>query len=114
MGVKIEAIPESVRLRITGDVETTLSVPYEDDDRFMVGLSDGTLLVGSYDDALCCEFDVARYGAGFVQIERGAAKIDWRRIEWATVSPYDANIVEPSDPEPMPLFPDNEIEDRIN
>lgn len=114
MGVKIEAIPDSVRVRITGDVETVISVPYDDDDRFMVGLSDGTLLIGSYDDALRCEFDVARYGAGFVQIERGAAKIEWRGIEWATVSAYDANIVEPAGPEPMPLFPDVEIECSIN
>lgn len=106
MGVKIEAIPDSVRVRITGDVETVISVPYDDDDRFRVGLSDGTLLLGSYDDDLRCRFDVARYGAGLVQIERGAAKIEWRGIEWATVSAYDANIAQPADPQQMPLFPD--------
>ena len=54
MGVKIEAVPESCRLRVSGDVETVLSVPFEDDDRFLVGLSDGTLLVGSYDEELHC------------------------------------------------------------
>lgn len=38
MGVMIEAIPESARVQVTGDVETMLSVPFEDDDRFLIGL----------------------------------------------------------------------------
>ncbi|MEC3911527.1 hypothetical protein U5A82_13960 [Sphingobium sp. CR2-8] len=114
MGVKIESIPESVRLRVSGDVETTIAVPYDDDDRFMIGLSDGTLLVGNYDEDLRCQFDVARYGAGFVKIEKGAAVVEWRGIEWATVSAYDANVVEPADPQPMPLFPELGIEGSIN
>lgn len=105
MGVKIEAVPDSCRLRVSGDVETVLSVPFEDDDRFLVGLSDGTLLVGSYDEELHCRFDVARHGAGIVQFDRGAAIIDFR-VEWATVSAFDANVVEPPVPVPLPLFPD--------
>lgn len=114
MGVKIEAIPDSVRVRITGDVETVMSVPYDDDDRFMVGLSDGTLLIGSYDDDLRCRFDVARDGAGIVWIDAGKAEIDWRGIQWATISAYDPNIVQPANPEPMPLFPDEEIMSSMN
>lgn len=105
MGVVVEAIPDSVRVRISGDIETVLSVPYEDDDRFLVGLSDGALLVGSYDDDLHCRFDVVRDGAGIVRTDRGKAIIDWR-VEWATVSAYDANVVEPRQLRPMPLFPD--------
>ncbi|MFZ2995214.1 hypothetical protein [Sphingobium sp.] len=80
----------------------------------MIGLSDGTLLVGSYDDDLHCRFDVARDGAGFVRLEQGAAFIDWRGIEWAAVSTYDPNVVEPADPQPLPLFPELEIEIRLN
>lgn len=110
MGVKIEPIPESCRLRVSGDVETVIAVPYDDDDRFMVALSEGTLLVGSYDELLRCQFDVARYGAGFVRFEQGAAMIDWRGIEWATVSCYDPNVVEPPQPQPMPLFAGIETE----
>lgn len=111
MGVRIEPIPNSVRVRISGDVETTLSVPYEDDDRFLVALSDGTLLVGSYDEDLRCKFDVARDGAGIVRFEGEAAFVDWR-VEWATISVYDANVVELSELTPMPLFPD--LEDILN
>jgi hypothetical protein len=111
MGVVVEAIPDSVRVKISGDIETVLSVPYEDDDRFLVGLSDGTLLLGSYDEDLRCRFDVAREGAAIVKIEGGAALVQWH-VEWATVSAYDANVVELPDPDPMPLFPD--LEDMMH
>jgi hypothetical protein len=105
VSVTIEPIPDSVRLRISGDIQTTVAVPYEDDERFFVGLSDGTLLIGSYDDELRCKFDVARDGAGIVRLVNGATIIDWT-VEWATVSAYDPNIIEPNMPRPMPLFPD--------
>lgn len=111
MGVVVEAIPESVRIKVTGDIETVLSVPYEDDDRFLVGLSDGTLLVGSYDDELHCRFEVVRDGAGVVRTDRGKVIIEWR-VEWATVSAYDANVVEPQPLTPMPLFP--ELEETLH
>lgn len=114
MGVRIEAIPDSCRLKLSGDVETTVTVPYEDDDRFMVGLSDGTLLIGSYDEALCCHFDVARHGAGFVRIGDGTALVEWHGIEWAAVSTYDANIVERPEIKPLPLFPDIETDKVLN
>lgn len=105
MSIFIEPIPDTLRLKITGDVHTTLVVPYDEDDRFLLGFSDGTLLVGSYDDALRCLFEVARYGAGIIRFVKGRAIIDWR-IEWATISVYDANVVEPPLPEALPLFPD--------
>ncbi|WP_097092224.1 hypothetical protein [Novosphingobium sp. Chol11] len=104
MSVTVQPIPDSVRLRITGDVETMLSVPYEDDDRFLLGFSDGTLLVGSYDDRLNCNWTVAREGAGIVQFTSGGVRLDWR-VEWATVSAYDANVAEPPLPQALPLFP---------
>lgn len=106
MGVRVESVPESVRLRISGDIETLIAVPYENDGRFMIGLSDGTLLIGSYDEDRRCHFDVARYGAGIVKIKKGAAVIEWRGIEWAAVSAYDANVAKPAVPLPIPLFPD--------
>lgn len=39
MGVRVESVPESVRLRISGDVETVIAVPYEDDGRFAPDLA---------------------------------------------------------------------------
>lgn len=114
MGIKIEAIPESCRLRVSGDVETVLRVPFDYDERFMIGTSEGTLLVGTIDRSMRCQFDIARDGAGFVRFEQGAAFIDWRGIEWAAVSAYDPNVVEPSDPEPMPLFVGMEMEGVMN
>jgi hypothetical protein len=105
MTVKIEPVPESVRLRVNGDIETTLAVPYEDDDRFLIGLSDGTLLQGAYDDQLECKWEVARDGAGFVRLEGRSIIVDWR-MEWVTVSAYDPNVIEPPLPPRLPLFPD--------
>ncbi len=52
MAVTLEPIPGSFGLLSTGDIETVLTVPYDDDDRFFVGFSDGTLLQGTYDDNL--------------------------------------------------------------
>lgn len=105
MSVRVEPIPDSVRLRISGDVETVVSVPYEDEDRFMVAFSDGTLLVGSYDEDLQADFEVAREGAGFIRRDGRAVILDWS-MEWATVSAFDANVVEPKMPCPLPLFPE--------
>jgi hypothetical protein len=104
MSVTVQPIPDSVRLHITGDVETMLSVPYEDDDRFLLGFSDGTLLVGCYDDRLNCNWEIAREGAGIVQFTSEGVRLDWR-VEWATVSAYDANVAEPPVPQALPLFP---------
>lgn len=105
MTVKIEPVPESVRLCVSGDIETTLAVPYEDDDRFLIGLSDGTLLQGAYDDQLECKWEVARDGAGLVRLEGRSIVVDWR-MEWVTVSAYDPNMIGPPLPPRLPLFPD--------
>ncbi|KXU29478.1 hypothetical protein A0J57_23180 [Sphingobium sp. 22B] len=105
MSVLVQPIPDSVRLRVTGDVETVLSVPYEDDDRFLLGFSEGTLLIGFYDDRLNCRWEVARGGAGIVQFTSDGVRLNWH-VEWATVSIYDANMAEPPLPQALPLFPD--------
>ena len=104
MSVLIRPIPDSVRLSVTGDIETMLTVPYEDDDRFMVALSDGTLLLGSYNDKLECRWEVAREGAGIVQFTSEGVRVDWR-VEWAAASIYDPNVAEPPMPDALPLFP---------
>lgn len=57
MCVSITPIPDSVRLRVTGDVETVLAVAYDEEERFLVGLSDGTLLMGYYDEAMRCRWE---------------------------------------------------------
>ncbi|MDX3911349.1 MAG: hypothetical protein QHC67_16255 [Sphingobium sp.] len=105
MSVLVQPIPDSVRLRVTGDIETTLTVPYDDDDRSLLGFSDGTLLLGTYDDSLQCIWEVARDGAGIVRFNEGGVVLEWH-AEWVTVAVYDANVVEPAVPAVLPLFPD--------
>jgi phage baseplate assembly protein gpV len=105
MSVMVHPMPDSVSLRVTGDITTTLTVPYDDDDRFLLGFSDGTLLIGTYDEDLECGWQVARNGAGFVRVIENTAVLEWR-AEWVTVSIYDANVAEPLLPDELPLFPD--------
>jgi hypothetical protein len=105
MCVSITPIPDSVRLRVTGDVETVLAAPYDEDERFLVGLSDGTLLMGYYDEAMRCRWEVARDGAGIVRFDGSAVRVEWR-VEWLTIATFDANVVEPGLPPAVPLFPE--------
>lgn len=50
MSITILPVPGYPRLQVIGDIEAILHVPFDDDDRFLVGVSDGTLLVGTYDE----------------------------------------------------------------
>ncbi|MXO48113.1 hypothetical protein GRI69_07575 [Erythrobacter vulgaris] len=105
MAVTIKPVLGSARLHVSGDLETVLTVPFDDDDRFLLGVSDGTLLLGTYDDELQCTWEVAREGAGSVRVEARGVYVD-TSVEWVTTSLYDANVVEPHQPQPLPLFPD--------
>nr|WP_232366611.1 hypothetical protein [Alteripontixanthobacter muriae] len=100
----IEPVPGSVSLRVTGDVETLLTVPFDDNDRFLLGLSDGTLLLGTYDEDLRCGWKLSRQGAGAVRFIAGSVTIN-APVEWAIASIYDPNVVEPQLPRVLPLFP---------
>jgi len=92
---------ERQAVRVSGDVETVLTVPYDEDEQFLMGLSDGTLLMGYYDEGMQCRWEVARDGVGIVRFEGNAA-----RVEWLTVATFDANVVEPGLPPAVPLFPE--------
>ncbi|OBX19293.1 hypothetical protein A9995_09010 [Erythrobacter sp. QSSC1-22B] len=105
MTVEIEPMPGSHRLRVTGDLETVLRVPFEDDDRFLLGVSDGTLLLGTYDDRLRCAWEVTRDGAGRVRVDGDRVVVD-SPVEWVTASLFDANVAERPAPGALPLFPD--------
>lgn len=105
MAITIQPIPASTRLQVSGDIETVLQVPFDDDDRFFVGMSDGTLLLGSYDEDLRCLWSVAREGAAVVQFDADRVIIEWT-VEWVTAGLYDANLIVPVQSAPLPLFPD--------
>lgn len=105
MAVTIKPIPDCARLRVTGDLETVLIVPFDDDDRFLLGFSDGTLLLGTYDDGLRCSWEVAREGSGGVRFKEATVNVAGP-VEWVTASLFDANLVEPHQPQPLPLFPE--------
>ena len=70
-----------------------------------LGFSDGTLLIGTYNETLECGWEVAREGAGLLRVAGDLVVLEGY-AEWVTVSVYDANVVKPPLPHDLPLFPD--------
>jgi len=104
MSITIDPIPGTVRLRVGGDLETVLTVPFDDDDRFFVGVSDGTLLTGTYDENLRCSWSVAQHGAAIIRVVGDRVELDWR-VEWVTAAVYNSQMAQSEAPTPLPLFP---------
>lgn len=105
MGVTILPVPGYPRLQISGDIEAVLHVPFDDDDRFLVGISDGTLLLGTYDEQLRCTWSVVGEGAAIVHIEGERVDLHWS-VEWINVGLYSSAMIDRSEPAPLPLFPE--------
>lgn len=104
MPVMIVPIPDSVRLRVAGDIKTILTVPYDDDDRFLLCFSDGTLMVGRYNESLQCAWEIAREGTGAVHTMADILTHDGQ-LEWVTAAIFDGNVVTARAPQSLPLFP---------
>lgn len=107
MSVTILPVPGHPRLRVSGDIEAVLQVPFDDDDRFLVGISDGTLLLGTYDEQLRCAWSVVREGASIVRIEGECVDLHWS-VDWINVGLYSCAMVDRSELAPLPLFPELE------
>ena len=91
------------RLRVTGDVEMELRVPFDgDEDRFHLAISDGTLIAGEYDpEDDRFHYQVEVEGAGITRIAGNAVIVEWRP-EWVTIAVYQP--VPPRAIELLPLF----------
>lgn len=105
MSITIDPIPGTVRMRVGGDLETLLTIPCDDDDRFFVGVSDGTLLTGTYDENLRCSWSVAQHGAAIIRILGDRVEVHWR-VEWVTAAVYDDRMAQSEALTPLPLFPE--------
>lgn len=90
MSITVRGEPKG-RLRITGDLEASLPVPFDDaGERFHLSFSDGTLAQGMLDaGAGTYQFRTAVEGAGVSRIARDGPDdvriLDWR-VEWATIA----------------------------
>ena len=93
------------RLAVTGDVETTLRVPFDaDEDRFHLAFSDGTLIAGDYDpERGRFHYLVEVEGAGFARVGEGVLTLEWR-VEWLTIATYRPGMLPVRVTEPLPLF----------
>ncbi|WP_017671418.1 hypothetical protein [Blastomonas sp. AAP53] len=105
MSITILPVLGYPRLQVSDDIEAVLHVPFDDDDRFLVGISDGTLLLGTYDEQLRCTWSVVREGAAVVRIEGERVDLHWS-VEWLNVGLYSSAMIDRSEPVPLPLFPD--------
>lgn len=94
-----------VRLGVRGDMEMDLRIPYDpDEDRFLLALSDGTLIVGKYDpEDDCFRYRSEATGAGLVRIEGEVITIEWQ-LEWVAISLYEADAAPTYDASPMSVF----------
>ena len=105
MSIQVEAISGTTKLLVTGDISAHLTVPFDDDDCFLIGLSDGALVQGIYDEKLICTWSLLTEGAGIVQLHTQGFTLDWK-VEWIAVSAYSACGCAMQPPEPLPLFPE--------
>lgn len=103
--ITITPIAGTARLQVRGDLETVLPVPFDDDDRFLIGASDGTLLLGTFDEHLNCIWSVAQHGAAIVTICDERVHLEWT-VGWVTAAVYDCQMVEGLGGQPLPLFPE--------
>lgn len=95
------------RLCISGDINVVIDLPNDCDDRFLVALSDGTLLEGNLADDQTSRLSVLSPGAaiieGYKSGPRQGVTVHWD-IEWLNVGRIsDSGLRQPED-QGMPLF----------
>jgi hypothetical protein len=93
------------RVAVTGDITTTLRVPYDEvEERFLLAASDGSLIEGRLEaEEDRFDFRVVVDGAGISRVGAGELTLDWA-VEWLTIAPYDAGAVMERGVSPLPLF----------
>jgi hypothetical protein len=106
MSITIAPVDDTEFLAVTGDIEQSLAIPaHPDDDDYVISLSDGTLLAGSFGDDQRHSLRVAIEGAAIVRhIDGGGVVIDGP-VEWLTIAPASASILPVRQPSYLPLFP---------
>jgi hypothetical protein len=97
------------RLRVTGDIDTELSIPRDEvgDGRYWLTFSDSTLIEAAYEAGKDCRFAVAEEGAGIVHVDHRAngdlLRLDWR-VDWVAVTQAANGARAKSVSEPIPVL----------
>ena len=105
MSIIITPVDDTEFLAVTGDIEQRLAIPaHPDDDDYVISLSDGTLLSGTFGDDQRHVIRVAIEGAAIVRhVEGGGVAIDWP-VEWLTIASASASVRPSRQPSDLPLF----------
>lgn len=105
MGITIVPVQGQPRLQVAGDIDTALQVLFEDDDRILVAISNGILVLAEYDEKLQCAWSVARGPADLVSIQGERVTIDGD-VDWICVSLAGSVAMRDTVLTPLPLFPE--------
>lgn len=108
MAVLLRGVPLRERLEVTGDIQTTLKLPFTDYSLFYLSFSDGTLSEGIYEEERVYRFRLHTEGAGITRIRRegdhDVIELGWN-IEWATIASYEECAYLVQTEEPLPQLP---------
>ena len=108
MAVTLRGVPMRERLDVTGDIQTTLKLPFTDYSLFYLSFSDGTLIEGNYDEERVYRFRLHTEGAGVTTIRRegdhDVIEVGWK-VEWVTIASYEECAYPIREEEPLPVLP---------
>lgn len=100
MGIMIVPVQGQPRLQVVGDIDTALQVPFDDDDRFLVAISNGILVLAAYDEQARCAWSPA----DLVSIQGERVTIDGE-VDWVCVSLAGSAATRDKVLSSLPLFP---------
>lgn len=105
MGITIVPVQGQPYLQVAGDIDTALQMPFEDDDRLLVAISNGILVLAEYDEQLQCAWQVVRGSADLVSIKGEHVTIDGD-VDWICVSLAGSAAMRDTVLSSLPLFPE--------
>lgn len=89
MAVTLRGVPLREHITVSGDVETTLKLPFSESSTFYLTFSDGSVIEGYYDEERAYRFKPYIEGAGIIRIRREGdhdlIDLDWR-VEWVAIA----------------------------
>lgn len=112
MAVTLRGVPLRERIEVSGDIQTTLQLPCDPDNEtafYFLSFSDGTLILGSYDEERVYRFKPHIEGAGITTIRRegehDVIELGWN-VEWVAISSdRECACLVPEPEEPLPVLP---------
>lgn len=108
MAVTLRGVPSRDRIEVTGDIQTSLSLPPSEAGLFYLAFSDGTLIEGGYQGDRGYRFRLHTEGAALTSIRRegdhDVVELGWR-MEWVTIASREECGYLTDEEEACPVLP---------